>query len=99
MDVGAKGFEPMTLTMGLRRSLALDADAEALVSDEARLTRREMVDRIARLAAALLNLGMRDGDRVAMLAPNGQRYIEFYLAFSGVAGSSSPSIHDLLSPK
>ncbi len=68
----------MTLTMGLRRSLALDADAEALVSDEARLTRREMVDRVARLAAALLNLGMQDGDRVAMLAPNGQRYIEFY---------------------
>ena len=78
MDVGAKGFGSMTLTMGLRRSLALDADAEALVSDEARLTRREMVDRVARLAAALLNLGMQDGDRVAMLAPNGQRYIEFY---------------------
>ena len=63
----------MTLTMGLRRSLALDADAEALVSDEARLTRREMVDRVARLAAALLNLAMQDGDRVAMLAPNDHR--------------------------
>ena len=68
----------MTLTMGLRRSLALDANAEALVSEEARLTRREMVDRVARLAAALLDLGMQDGDRVAMLAPNGQRYVEFY---------------------
>lgn len=68
----------MVLTMGLRRSLALDADAEALVSDDARLTRRELVDRIARLAAVLRNLGMQDGDRVAMLAPNGQRYIEFY---------------------
>jgi long-chain acyl-CoA synthetase len=68
----------MVLTMGLRRSLALDADAEALVSDEARLTRREMVDRIARLASALRNLGMQDNDRVAMLAPNGQQYIEFY---------------------
>jgi long-chain acyl-CoA synthetase len=69
---------PMVLTMGLRRSLALDADAEALVSDEARLTRREMVDRIARLASVLRNLGMQDDDRVAMLAPNGQHYIEFY---------------------
>src|ERR1700733_9630833 len=68
----------MVLTMGLRRSLALDADAEALVSDEARLSRREMVDRIARLASALRNLGMHDDDRVAMLAPNGQHYIEFY---------------------
>ena len=58
----------MVLTMGLRRSLALDANAEALVSNEARLTRREMVDRIARLASVLRNLGMQDADRVAMLA-------------------------------
>ena len=68
----------MTLTMGLRRSLARNADAEALVSDEARLTRHEMVDRVGRLAAALRNLGMQDNDRVCMLAPNGQQYIEFY---------------------
>lgn len=68
----------MVLTMGLRRSLALDANAEALVSDGARLTRRGMVDRVARLASVLRNLGMQDDDRVAMLAPNGQQYIEFY---------------------
>jgi long-chain acyl-CoA synthetase len=68
----------MTLTMGLRRSLALDGGAEALVSEETRLSRREFVDRVARLAAALRNLGMRDGDRVAMLAANGHRYVEFY---------------------
>jgi long-chain acyl-CoA synthetase len=68
----------MVLTMGLRRSLALDAEAEALVSDESRLSSREMVDRIARLASVLRDLGMQDDDRVAMLAPNGQYYIEFY---------------------
>jgi long-chain acyl-CoA synthetase len=73
-----KGFASVTLTMGLRRSLAMDADAEALISGEARMTRREMVDRVARLAAVLRDLGMQDGDRVAMLAPNGQHYIEFY---------------------
>ena len=56
----------------------MDAGAEALVSDEARLTRHEMVDRVARLAAVLRDLGMQEGDRVAMLAPNSHRYIEFY---------------------
>lgn len=70
----------MTLTMGLRRSLALDGGAEALVSEQTRLSRREFVDRVARLAAALRDLGMRDGDRVAMLAANGHRYVEFYFA-------------------
>ncbi|QWG17208.1 long-chain-fatty-acid--CoA ligase [Bradyrhizobium sediminis] len=68
----------MTLTMGLRRSLALDGGAEALVSEETRLSRHQFVDRVARLAAALRDLGMRDGDRVAMLAANGHRYVEFY---------------------
>jgi len=78
VNAGAKGLMPMVLTMGLRRSLALDANAEALVSDGVRLTRRGMVDRVARLASVLRNLGMQDDDRVAMLAPNGQQYIEFY---------------------
>jgi long-chain acyl-CoA synthetase len=78
INAGAKGLMPMVLTMGLRRSLALDANAEALVSDGVRLTRRGMVDRVARLASVLRNLGMQDDDRVAMLAPNGQQYIEFY---------------------
>ena len=80
----------MTLTMGLRRSLAMDADAEALVGDEARLNRREMVDRVARLAAVLRNLGMQDGDRVAMLAANGQRYIEFYFGVLWAGGIVVP---------
>jgi acyl-CoA synthetase (AMP-forming)/AMP-acid ligase II len=78
INAGAKGLMPMVLTMGLRRSLALDANAEALVSDGVRLTRRGMVGRVARLASVLRNLGMQDDDRVAMLAPNGQQYIEFY---------------------
>ena len=33
---------------------------------------------VARLAAVLRDLGMQEGDRVAMLAPNSHRYIEFY---------------------
>ena len=89
----------MTLTMGLRRSLAMDAGAEALVSDEARLTRHEMVDRVARLAAVLRDLGMQEGDRVAMLAPNSHRYIGFYFGATGAAKSSSPSIRALPSPR
>ena len=89
----------MVLTMGLRRSLALDANAEALVSDGVRLTRRGMVGRVARLASVLRNLGMQDDDRVAMLAPNGQQSSNSISAFSGAAGSSCPLIRALPSPK
>jgi len=33
---------------------------------------------VARLASVLVEFGMADGDRVAMLAANGQHYIEYY---------------------
>ena len=68
----------MNLTMGLRKAIAFGGDAEALVSGDVRLDYRTFVDRVARLAAALRDLGMGDGDRVAMLAANGQHYIEYY---------------------
>lgn len=70
----------MNLTMGLRKAARFGGDAEALVCGEARLDRRTLVDRVARLASVLRDLGMGDGDRVAMLAANGQHYIEFYFA-------------------
>jgi long-chain acyl-CoA synthetase len=70
----------MNLTMGLRKAARFDGDAEALACGEVRLDRRTLVDRVARLASVLRDLGMGDGDRVAMLAANGQHYIEFYFA-------------------
>jgi len=70
----------MNLTTGLRKAIAFDTDAnaEALVCGDARLDNRTFVDRVARLASALVEFGMGDGDRVAMLAANGQHYIEYY---------------------
>lgn len=70
--------ETMNLTMGLRKAIAFGGDAEALVCGDLRLDYRSFVDRVARLGAALRELGMGDGDRVAMLAANGQHYIEYY---------------------
>ncbi len=70
----------MNLTTGLRKATRFGSDADALVCGDVRLDRRTFVDRVARLASALRELGMGDGDRVAMLAANGQHYIEFYFA-------------------
>ena len=39
-----------------------------------------MRERVARLAAALRQLGVNSGDRVAMLALNSDRYLEYYFA-------------------
>ena len=70
----------MNLTAGLRKAAAFDGDGMALSCGDIRIDRRTFVDRVARLAAVLRDLGMAAGDRVAMLALNGQPYIEFYFA-------------------
>ena len=47
-------------------------------------------DRVARLAGALQQLGMRDGDRVAMLALNSDRYLEYQMAVPWGGGVMNP---------
>lgn len=47
-------------------------------------------DRVARLAAALKTLGMREGDRVAILALNSDRYLEYFMAVPWGGGVLNP---------
>lgn len=64
----------MELTQGLHRALQRHPDKTALIhlaDDGDRHTDfRQLIDRVARHAAALHERGVRAGDRVALLAPN-----------------------------
>ncbi len=70
----------MYMTQGLHRSMQQQPDKVAASHLGAKLTYGELGSRVARLAAGLRKLGVEDGDRVAMLALNSMRYIEYYLA-------------------
>jgi acyl-CoA synthetase (AMP-forming)/AMP-acid ligase II len=70
----------MYLTQGLHRAVQQQPDEIMTVFGERRRTFREVADRVARLAGALRQLGVRDGDRVAMLALNSDRYNEYLFA-------------------
>lgn len=70
----------MYLTQGLHRALQTTPDRIATISGDRRRTFAEQADRVARLAGALVALGVRRDDRVAMLALNSDRYIEYLLA-------------------
>ncbi len=70
----------MQLTQGLHRAVQTSPDAVATVCGDRRRTFREHADRVAQLAAALHGLGVREGDRVAILALNSDRYAEYLLA-------------------
>src|SRR5688572_5883512 len=64
----------------LQRAIALYPERPALVDGSVRLTYRELGERVHRLAAGLLALGLGRGDRVALLDWNSHRYLEAYYA-------------------
>ncbi len=70
----------MYLTQGLHRAVQQQPDRVMTICGERRRTFAEVADRVARLAGALRDLGVADGDRVAMLALNSDRYNEYLLA-------------------
>src|SRR5579859_6398844 len=63
-----------------RRTGRLHADREAVVDGELRLSYRQFFDRCDRWSAALQGLGVRQGDRVATIAPNTHAQLEAFYA-------------------
>jgi acyl-CoA synthetase (AMP-forming)/AMP-acid ligase II len=70
----------MHLTQGLHRAVQQQPGTVMTIFGERKRTFREAADRVARLAGAMRELGVRDGDRVAMLSLNSDRYSEYLLA-------------------
>src|SRR5690349_4600845 len=62
------------------RNALLHPDKTALVFDERRMTHAQFAARGFRLANALLSLGLRRQERVAVLAPNCPEYLEAFCA-------------------
>ena len=72
--------QPIQLPELLHRGLEAGPDAPALVSAESRRSWRELDQASTNLAANLLSLGLRAGDRVASLMPNRTALVVHYLA-------------------
>ncbi|CAM3635410.1 acyl-CoA synthetase [Tsukamurella ocularis] len=70
----------MNLTLPLHRALQQNADAVMTICGDQVRTTREVADRVARLAAALVDDGVRAGDPVALLSLNSDVYHEFFYA-------------------
>lgn len=70
----------MYLTQGLHRGVQQTPEMDMTICGRRVRTFREVADRVARLAGGLTDLGVRTGDRVAILALNSDRYHEYLLA-------------------
>ena len=73
---------PQSITAMVADAVAANPDGEALVCGDRRMTWREVAQQSAQIAAGLQKLGLKRGDRVAVLLGN---RIEFVLTLLGAA--------------
>ncbi len=69
---------PMLPTQFLERALKLYPRKWGVVCEDKRFTYQQYGERVNRLSNALLNMGVKQGDRVAFLSPNCHRLLEAY---------------------
>lgn len=92
MSMSDPGPHPATLAPprattigGLVRELAdRSPDAPALVCNDTRMTWSEVAEQVARVGAGLVELGIRRGDRVAVIAANSAEWIVTDLAAASI---------------
>jgi long-chain acyl-CoA synthetase len=72
----------MNVTQGLRRVLQTNPQGVATIDGDRRRSWREVGDRVAKLAGGLRDLGVKRGERVAVLMLNSDRYLELYLGIA-----------------
>jgi len=80
----------LSLGQTLARARSLHGGDVAVVDGTRRMSWEGFTDQTARLAAALRALGVAPGDRVAMLADNGHRYLLFYHGVPWAGGIFTP---------
>lgn len=72
--------DEMILTDLCRRNAIRFPDKTAVIFEDIRYTFKEFQERTNRMAHALLKLGVKKGDRVAVLMNNSHRYMELYFS-------------------
>jgi long-chain acyl-CoA synthetase len=80
----------MNIVEGLRAAAAAHTEKLAAICGTTRLTFGQTVERISRLSSALAALGLRSGDRVAVLALNCHRFFELYYAVPQMGATIVP---------
>lgn len=70
----------LSLTQGLRRAQQVQGDSLAVVDNEVRYDWNAVADRVAKLASVFRQQGVKEGDRVALLAHNSHRSLEIFFA-------------------
>ena len=81
---------PLTPMEFARRARRLYANREAVVDGDLRLTYAQFFERCDRWSAAMQQMGIRQGDRVATIAPNTHAHLESYYAIPQIGAVVVP---------
>ncbi|MDA8372891.1 MAG: AMP-binding protein [Actinomycetota bacterium] len=84
MDNRTESVSSATVNGLFQRAFRVYADRVAVTSEDGSITYRELGERAKCLAAALHGLGIRRGDRVAILSETRPEYIETYAALASL---------------
>jgi acyl-CoA synthetase (AMP-forming)/AMP-acid ligase II len=86
--------EPVTQTPGVLSELLTGADgarpALIVAEDGSVLTHAHLTERVELLAGRLATAGVRRGDRVALVLPNGPEFVQFLLAITLLGAAAAP---------
>ncbi|MES3040683.1 MAG: long-chain-fatty-acid--CoA ligase [Pseudomonadota bacterium] len=80
----------MFISQTLRRAVQLNPNGVATIYANRKQTWCEFEKRVARLAAGIRSLGVGDGDRVAILSLNCDRYLEYFYAVPWAGAALNP---------
>lgn len=80
----------------MRRARKLYPDREAVVDGDLRLTYRQSFERCDRWSSALQQMGVRQGDRVAYIAPNTHAQLESFYAVPQIGAVVVPINYRLI---
>ena len=80
----------MTITQGLKRAVQVNGEGVATIDGQRQRTWHEFAVRVEKLAGALKSLGLKEGDRLAILALNSDRYLEYFFAVPWAGGVIVP---------
>lgn len=92
-------FEPLLPLSFLNRATRLFPDKLAVVEGDLRYTYRTLGERVNRLSNGLRQLGVGQGDKVAVLSPNSHRMLEAFFAIPQLGAVLSPLNYRLTTPE
>jgi fatty-acyl-CoA synthase len=92
-------FEPLLPVNFLHRAARLFPDTVAVVDGARRDTYRTLAARVNRLSNALRQMGVSQGDKVAVLSPNSHRMLEAFFAVPQLGAILTPLNYRLSPPE